>query len=113
MPCKVDVGLSIKRLNNILAFKPEKMHFSGTLKAVLFYNSETLLLQMPMLGGVPDSIKVPDEQIVRFDTDEWIGIDRLGTVVVDNRPKKPTPKTQPTIEDKLRAALMQRLKQAA
>lgn len=113
LPCKVDVGLSIKRLTDILAMKPEKMHFAGTLKAVLFYNSETLLLQMPMLGGVPDSIDVPDEQIVRFDAEEWIGTDRLGTVVVDNRPKKPTPKTQPTIEDRLRAALMQRLKQAA
>lgn len=83
MPYKMDVALSIKRLNNILAFKPEKMHFAGTTRAMLFTNSDSLLLLMPMLGNDVENIDVPGKQTILFDVDGWIGT--LGEVVVDNR----------------------------
>jgi len=113
MPYKMWVSLNGKYLRDLLAMQPTEMRFVDSSRAVLFVGEDTLLLIMPLLDADVTTCTVDKRYYSTFDLEKWVGAD-LGTVVVDNRADvKPETKAEPTLAERLRAALLKQFRQAA
>ena len=133
MPHEMFVVMNGKRLRDMLAFGPKEMRFVDSTRAVLFLNDETFCMLMPLLLDAGRHCSVDRGSLEQFDIDKWVGAD-LGKVVCDNRaaarsngttelrnsgkakaanPEPLTVNPEPTLADRLRAALLKQFGKAA
>ena len=104
MPYKVHVSLNGKRLRNMMAFGPTSMRFVEYSRAVMFYNDDTMLLMMPLIGEDNVICSVEEQYREPFDLKKWIG-EREPIVLVDSREPE-TPTHEQTLAERLRAVLL-------
>ena len=100
MPFKISTSLNGQKLRDVMAFQPTDMRFVDSMRALIFYNDDTLCLMLPLADSDYEQCGADKNCLESFDLEKWIGAD-LGTVVVDNR----------TLEERLREALLKQLPQ--
>lgn len=127
MPCGMKVGLKAPTVLTATGFQVKTMHYRSSGLAVMFIGDNTLTLQMPMvLDGkyVERGPKPTDKQLKRFDIGKWVDspVAKAETKAESKATGKPkatakpatcTVSPEPTLEDRLRAALRKQLRMAA
>lgn len=111
MPFKMWASLNGKKLRDLLAMQPTEMRFVDSSRAVLFVGEDTLCLICPLMDADVTTCTVDKRYYSMFDLEKWVGAD-LGEVIVDNR-KPVTVNPEPSLAERLRAALLQQFAKAA
>lgn len=118
MPFKMAVLLNGQKLRDVMAFQPTDMRFVDSMRALIFYNDDTLCLMLPLADSDYKPCGADKNCLESFDLEKWIGAD-LGTVVVDNTEQSGASSrvqatvSEPTFEERLREALLKQFKMAA
>lgn len=139
MPCGMKIGLKAPLMITTMGFGVSTMHYKSAQHALLFLGSVTLVMQMPMLNDdYKEAPTPPDKKMRNFDVGKWC--DAPATDTKPEAKSKPAAKAkasaktapshevsaashevaaashevaEPSIEDRLRAALRKQLAMAA
>lgn len=118
----IKVAMSSHKLRALATFAPKWMDYLSPTRAVAFGNDDTAtrILVMPLLVfceegngycnikyGTEEYKALPDSNIM-----QWINL-TLKTPAAKTATIKPQAKAQPTLEERLRAALLRQIRQAA
>ena len=128
MPCDMKIGLNAPKVIKAAGFQVKTMHYKSAGHAFLFVGDNTLTLQMPMVidGKYMECGPKPtDKQMKSFDIGKWAdaptkdqakAVSKKGTMKVGTQPSSLRPQTstaEPTLAERLRAALLQQFAKAA
>lgn len=128
MPCGMRVGLKATTVIKATGFQVKTMHYKSAGGALMFIGDNTLTLQMPMmLDGkyIEFGPKPTDKQMRSFDIGKWADaptkdqakvVSKKGTMKVGTQPSSvrlQTSTAEPTLAERLRAALLQQFAKAA
>ena len=120
-PCDMAVGLKAPSVLSIMAFGVKTMHYDNADHPVLFVGDNTMAILMPMITDDFKSSPRPARNLMeKFDIGAWV--DKPIAKIQDKKPqakRKPKPaakvvmkataKAEPTLAERLRAALLERL----